>query len=521
MYPTTIDAYRDRVDKREWRPRTCVWELTLACNLRCQHCGSRAGAKRKAEMTTEECFDVARQLAELNCELITLSGGEPTLRKDWHLIASSIASRGVFVNMVTNGAFGTDERRREIGEKVKGSGLSNLGISLDGPREIHDYIRGPGRFAETQRTIELFASMGIRVAVMTTINKLNLDLLEETRQIAIDSGATMWRVQLAKPMGNLEDNRSLALEPQDTLTLMPALARMKREGPINIGVGDSIGYYGPHDKVLREWGWRRRRECWQGCQAGLNTIGIESDGGVKGCLSMQAEMENDPFWEGNLRQSSLEKLWYRPGSFAYNRDFRLDTLTGQCARCRFGRLCRGGAKCVASAFTGALSEDPYCHHGLLATRRRQQLQNFAQPAQAAAAAFLISLGAAGAAGAEPIPDPYGDPFASPEEATTVASTEYKQSDEPEYGVDLDPGWADEYGIPYDPPPLVKPPVDPAELLPHPGPKPDPPSQVAPFPEPEYGVPYDPSRMEDYGIEYDPGWDDEYGIPLDSDDDLPL
>ena len=35
-------------------PRACVWELTLACNLRCKHCGSFAGSRRDDEMTLEE-----------------------------------------------------------------------------------------------------------------------------------------------------------------------------------------------------------------------------------------------------------------------------------------------------------------------------------------------------------------------------------------------------------------------------------------------------------------------------------
>ena len=58
-----------------FRPLYCVWELTLACNLRCGHCGSSAGRARADELTTAEALDAVRQLAELDCRLITLSGG--------------------------------------------------------------------------------------------------------------------------------------------------------------------------------------------------------------------------------------------------------------------------------------------------------------------------------------------------------------------------------------------------------------------------------------------------------------
>ena len=48
----------------DYRPACVVWELTLACNLKCLHCGSTAGGRRAAELTPEEalklCADMAR-----------------------------------------------------------------------------------------------------------------------------------------------------------------------------------------------------------------------------------------------------------------------------------------------------------------------------------------------------------------------------------------------------------------------------------------------------------------------------
>ena len=49
--------------------RSCVWEITLGCCFSCKYCGSKAGKARKNELTTEECLDVAKQLAELGCRM--------------------------------------------------------------------------------------------------------------------------------------------------------------------------------------------------------------------------------------------------------------------------------------------------------------------------------------------------------------------------------------------------------------------------------------------------------------------
>ena len=51
-------------------PRNVVWELTLACNLRCRHCGSRAGKARDDELTEVESLDVVDQLAALGAERV-------------------------------------------------------------------------------------------------------------------------------------------------------------------------------------------------------------------------------------------------------------------------------------------------------------------------------------------------------------------------------------------------------------------------------------------------------------------
>ena len=75
--------------------RYCVWEITLACDLGCKHCGSRAGKAREDELSTEECLDVVRQLAEMGMLEVTLIGGEAYLREDWDIIAGSTKSASI------------------------------------------------------------------------------------------------------------------------------------------------------------------------------------------------------------------------------------------------------------------------------------------------------------------------------------------------------------------------------------------------------------------------------------------
>lgn len=382
-----------------YRPHYCVWELTLACNLRCGHCGSRAGEQRRNELGTDECVDLVHQLADLECRLITLSGGEPTLRRDWPVIARAAIGRGIVVNMVTNGT----TMSQRLAARIAEVGLSNVGVSLDGTPAVHDAMRGEGTYQTLVRGLELLEGAGVAYALLTHLNRDTLAEMEDIHQLAVDLGAFSWRVQLGKPMGNLADNRGMCIEPRDLLDALPRLARIKKTSPIRVDVGDSIGYYGPHERVLRQTGWGNMRPLWSGCQAGRRAIGIESDGTIKGCLSLQAgrdrPSDEDPFSEDNIRRRSLREIWFDPHSFAFNRQQTVEDLTGYCARCRHASLCRGGAKCVASAFTGDVTEDPYCYHRVarMSSRRGRAVAAVRQHAAVAAAAVTLGLGAAGAA----------------------------------------------------------------------------------------------------------------------------
>ena len=72
------------------RPILAVWEITLACTLKCAHCGSRAGTRRVGELTTAECLDVVAQLARMGVREVALIGGEAFLRGDWIEIINAV-----------------------------------------------------------------------------------------------------------------------------------------------------------------------------------------------------------------------------------------------------------------------------------------------------------------------------------------------------------------------------------------------------------------------------------------------
>jgi len=368
-----------------WVPRYCVWEITRACDLRCGHCGSSAGEPRRDELTTTEALRLIDALAELGTEVITLSGGEPTLRADWVSLARHAVGLGLVTNLVTNGQ--VDAPR--LAADARDAGLANVAVSLDGLEPTHDALRGRGTFLCATTAIRELTEACIWVDVMVTVNQRNLPELRELHALAARLGAKRFRVQLGKPIGSQTHRADLTLTPRHLLGLLPELGRLDRKQGLPVQLGDSIGYYSREERWLR--GDYCKQGFFTGCYAGCQAVGIQSDGGVKGCLSLQPRAgEPDRFIEGNVRCESLKDIWLDPGRFRYNRA-PIHELKGPCAKCSHASLCRGGAKCVAYAYTGGIEQNPMCYLATLHAHRKS-LDRSWPVSGAAATAMLLGIG---------------------------------------------------------------------------------------------------------------------------------
>src|SRR6476469_9266713 len=85
------------------RPLYVVWELTLACDQPCTHCGSRAGQARAQELSTARALDVARELAAMGAREVVLIGGVAYLHPGFLDIVRCLSSLGVAPVMTSGG----------------------------------------------------------------------------------------------------------------------------------------------------------------------------------------------------------------------------------------------------------------------------------------------------------------------------------------------------------------------------------------------------------------------------------
>jgi len=325
--------------------KCAVWEFTLKCNLRCSHCGSSAGVPRESELSTKECFKLCEELADLGCEDVSLMGGEPFLRKDWFQVAQCIKDLGMNLNFVSNGTI-----LEKYIDKISKFQPKVIGISLDGMKETHELIRGRGTWEKIVRTIDLLREKEIQTTIITTVSKLNFKDLPKMKDLLFKKNVN-WQIQVAMPFGNFKKEQMLTKEEFYAVALWIAKERIKNKF-------DDLPVIGAHC-----FGYRSKilPGChWEGCSAGITAIGITSDGGIVGCLSMG----NNRFIEGNVREKSLKEIWENPNSFSYNRKFDKTKLGPNCRNCKYAVKCKGGCDAMSYTITNQFHNNPYCFYNI-------------------------------------------------------------------------------------------------------------------------------------------------------------
>ncbi|TVP63786.1 MAG: nif11-class peptide radical SAM maturase 3 [Nodularia sp. (in: Bacteria)] len=340
-----------------------VWEITLKCNLACQHCGSRAGQTRVNELTTAEALDMVKQMADVGITEVTIIGGEAFLRPDWLEIAQAITQAGMLCGMTTGG-YGIT---LDTAHRMKAAGIGVVSVSVDGLEATHDRIRGKqGAWQWAFKTMSHLKQAGIPFGCNTQINRLSAPEFPSIYEHLRDAGIFAWQIQLTVPMGNAADNNEILLQPYELLDVYPMIARVakraKEEG-VRLQAGNNIGYYGPYERLLRGDGdaWT----FWQGCSAGLSALGIEADGAIKGCPSLPTSA----YTGGNIRDRSLRSIIEETEELRFNLGAGTpqgtDHLWGFCKTCEFAELCRGGCSWTAHVFFDKRGNNPYCHHRAL------------------------------------------------------------------------------------------------------------------------------------------------------------
>lgn len=334
-------------------------EVTVRCNLRCTFCwwwGEKGIAYDLAknkdpllsrELSKQEIFNIVDQLAgKHNCSFY-LSGGEPFLREDMVDIIEYMTGKGLSVATNNNGTMLNEEKMERLAKMDK----LTINFSIDGPKEVHDKIRGPGNFEKTvknmNRLIELRGkSMFPAIKTNTTFSPWIVGRMDEMLKylhddIGVDATRLthLWftdkehadrhKAVLKSIFGTNETGVDSHIMGAHEPSYIKALAD-------EIGQIEKTKYSKPvfihprmsHSQIVKYYtdlNFSKRRSC----VVAWDSILIKASGDVMFCPD---EWMND-FKLGNVRDIGIDAMWTGEKARQFRKALYKCKLFPACARC--------------------------------------------------------------------------------------------------------------------------------------------------------------------------------------------
>ncbi len=332
------------------------WHLTERCNLRCSHCYQ--SGHRTDELSFGEIREVASEVSDMLAAWsetygiafspsFNITGGEPFLRQDLFNILDHLGGLGFDLYLLTNGTL----IDRESATRLAMTSVKGVQVSIEGPEDIHDRIRGKGSFVSSLRGISYLLDAGITVTLNATLSEINADHFPEMVSVASSIGAQRLGFSRLVPSGRGAGLIEKMIDKERVRDIYAGIFSLKPKH-LEIVTGDPVASQMTSNASFGDQGTVPTG----GCAAGLSGLTFLPDGTITPCRRLFIPV-------GNVRRDSLREVWAASDVLNALRD--RTRYKGKCAACSRWAGCRG---CRAIAYAYALSkgdddflaEDPQC-----------------------------------------------------------------------------------------------------------------------------------------------------------------
>ncbi len=326
-------------------PLAAYLEITNTCTLACAHCFKPERGYTHG-LTRSDLFGIIDQLEAAGVFELRLVGFEPTHSPHLADLTAAAKKKGFYLVLNTNGFFGPAMR-----ETVCRLGFDEVLVSLEGPKDVHDSIRGQGSYRSAVKLLESLAGQGLPARINMTVSGLNIGSMGHIAQLADD----MRIVAGFAPMRALGTGCRMDVRARLSSRHMRQIALCIRDLRLAHPSTKIILAYHDHFNESPD----PYHPLWLNdpCPAAKN-ISILNNGQVFLC-DFLAHI-GDRFCGGNILEQSLMDIWSSSREFRHYREL---PRAEHCCSCdRLGVRCSGG--CSAETLErGDVFYDPLCFLG--------------------------------------------------------------------------------------------------------------------------------------------------------------
>jgi len=185
-------------------PSRLILFITTKCDLRCKHCFfSNSLNNQDPDLTAEDIKRIIDNYPT-GLEHVIITGGEPFLNKDLTAIVCNVKAKSVNIPTNGNNPGLILAKTEEILKKAKGVGRIGISVSLDGPEDVHDRIRG--RQYSYRNALNALAGLKklekeypkLSTGSGTTLSKLNIECLREMADFKWNTLGEKFSFQMAR-----------------------------------------------------------------------------------------------------------------------------------------------------------------------------------------------------------------------------------------------------------------------------------------------------------------------------------
>ncbi|MDP3041948.1 MAG: radical SAM protein [Candidatus Omnitrophota bacterium] len=192
------------IDKICFNPITIHFLITFSCNFNCSMCSLAASKNIACKILTPQDIEKFLLAQKKFKPFIFFCGGEPFMRSDFVEVLKVVKKYNFKCGINSNGYMLDGDKIKEI----TGLGVELIIFSLHGQEAVHDAITGvKGSYSKSLENISLFCknkSKRSRVIISCTINKTNIDSLEEIPLIAKRLGVDAVKFEHLNFLSSLE-----------------------------------------------------------------------------------------------------------------------------------------------------------------------------------------------------------------------------------------------------------------------------------------------------------------------------
>jgi MoaA/NifB/PqqE/SkfB family radical SAM enzyme len=207
---------------------------TLRCNLACRHCYSVSGPEQRAALAPELLAGVLTDAAAMGYEVVSVSGGEPFLYPDLARLLAHARSLGLRTTVTTNATTLTPRRLAAVRDH-----LDLLAVSVDGPPDTHDRVRGPGSFDRMLRGLAQLRQAALPFGVIFTVTRQSWTELVWLGRFAVEQQARLLQLHPLEMTGRAAVELATESPDDDALArcyLMAMALAAEHQGRLRVQV---------------------------------------------------------------------------------------------------------------------------------------------------------------------------------------------------------------------------------------------------------------------------------------------